>query len=31
MAKGDEYLDYPDGTLERMAKLWSAIVRGVVR
>ena len=25
-AEGDEYLDYPGETLERMAKLWSAIV-----
>ena len=31
MTKGDEYLDYPDETLERMAKHWTANVRGVVR
>ena len=24
--EGDEYLDYPDETLERMAKLWSALL-----
>ena len=30
LAKGDEYLDYPDQTFERIAKLWSAIVRGIV-
>ena len=29
MAEYDEYLDYPDETLERMAKLWSAFARGV--
>ena len=26
IAQGDEYLDYPGETLERMAKVWSAIV-----
>ena len=26
MAKGDEYLDYPGETLERMAKLWRSVV-----
>ena len=26
IAHGDEYLDYPGETLERIAKLWNAIV-----
>ena len=26
IAQGDEYLDYPGETLERIAKLWNAIV-----
>ena len=26
IAQGDEYLDYPGETLERRAKLWTAIV-----
>ena len=26
IAQGDKYLDYPGETLERVAKLWSAIV-----
>ena len=31
MAEGDKHLDYLGETLERMAKLWSAFVRGIVR
>ena len=29
MAEGDKYLDYPDKTLERMAKLLSTFVRAL--
>lgn len=31
MAECDEYLDYPNETLEQMVKLWSAFVRGIAR